>query len=639
MNKNAKIIFHVIEDNKYPSKLLKVQFSFLKEKITNLNFPYLLKDQYFSKLKDKIKTKIFLFLEKIKIEFPLTLYYGENHITIFKSKKIGVCYEIIKQLSYENKNENEIKEITFQYDKSNKFTISYFDTLDNIYRKRILVVNVPIILDLKNINFNKIKNGLSYKISIFPSNYALIQRIKEVVEHKIIEIDNETISDINIKIPMIFDSKTKSEEKEKLYNEIKEKVLSSKKYFNQDLIKLKKKDWDFYSYSSFYNFYRFHLLVLSKNEDINILNYFKKAIKIFEDINLQLVNLKLSDYEKILALCSLHNSLIIDCYDENNKNHDCGEYYLIDTKNIDYKCYKLSLEFINKIINNLREDSAIFYPILEANSGFSKNINSDDEKEIFEISMLNIENIKNHLLSLIPRIIFRVKNYNFKSKSEVIIKTTGTIFLYETTIFNNNLKLDIEDILDKYPEDSAIIISFTILHELFMHKKLRDNDEFVSGRETPAKFIGKKFKIENFYYTNIKNNLDCLSIYNKDENKLKQPSEDGECGRMFEYFFETPAFHTIYFLKNFLGLGELLNKVNLFVHKDFEELQKFILDKFKNDKLTPLMICKLLGIKENKILEYNEKKDIDINDNENNNKNFILDEYIKEIIKTAKIQI
>ena len=51
------------------------------------------------------------------------------------------------------------------------------------------------------------------------------------------------------------------------------------------------------------------------------------------------------------------------------------------------------------------------------------------------------------------------------------------------------------------------------------------------------------------------------------------------------------------------------------------------------------MICKLLGIKENKILEYNEKKDIDINDNENNNKNFILDEYIKEIIKTAKIQI
>ena len=54
------------------------------------------------------------------------------------------------------------------------------------------------------------------------------------------------------------------------------------------------------------------------------------------------------------------------------------------------------------------------------------------------------------------------------------------------------------------PEDAAVIISFVILHEIFMHKKLRSNYDFIQRKETPSKFIGPNFEIKNFYYSKKK---------------------------------------------------------------------------------------------------------------------------------------
>jgi hypothetical protein len=45
--------------------------------------------------KDEFKTNIFLTTENNKIKFLITLYYGENHISIFKSNNIGGCFEVI----------------------------------------------------------------------------------------------------------------------------------------------------------------------------------------------------------------------------------------------------------------------------------------------------------------------------------------------------------------------------------------------------------------------------------------------------------------------------------------------------------------------------------------------------------------
>ena len=102
-----------------------------------------------------------------------------------------------------------------------------------------MAVNVPINIDLNNINFQKIKNLLSYKISIFPSNNVLVQEIKTDVEHKSLIIEKDIKDFINKNVPIIFDNKITKEERNKLYKEINNKISPHKEYFRQDLIKLK----------------------------------------------------------------------------------------------------------------------------------------------------------------------------------------------------------------------------------------------------------------------------------------------------------------------------------------------------------------------------------------------------------------
>ena len=60
----------------------------------------------------------------------------------------------------------------------------------------------------------------------------------------------------------------------------------------------------------------------------------------------------------------------------------------------------MAFEFISNIIDNLKENSYIMLPLLQANSGFDKNINSDDDKDIFQLFMINA-NMKKRDLKLL----------------------------------------------------------------------------------------------------------------------------------------------------------------------------------------------------------------------------------------------
>jgi hypothetical protein len=256
------------------------------------------------------------------------------------------------------------------------------------------------------------------------------------------------------------------------------------------------------------------------------------------------------------------------------------------------KCYNLVYKFINDIIDNLKENSFIFLPILQVNSGFSKDINSNDEKEIFELSMININMIKRHLKSLLPKIIFIIRHPIIELERASTDKMTGNIFIYESSIFKNNINKRIDDIINNYPEDAAVIISFVILHEFFMHKKIRSNPEVIPGRETPSIFIGPKLDIKNFYYSNNKHNLDPLSVYNKSDDKNNKIPKDGECGRMLEYFFENEKFEVIRSLKKYLGFGDLLNKVNLIVAENLDDLHLYVKNKIEKGEAQLLYVDK-----------------------------------------------
>jgi hypothetical protein len=77
-------------------KYFNVELEFYGNEAINLNKRFIIDDRFFSKIKDKFKTNIILNVDNNQFKFVITLYYGENHITIFKSQNIGVCYEIIQ---------------------------------------------------------------------------------------------------------------------------------------------------------------------------------------------------------------------------------------------------------------------------------------------------------------------------------------------------------------------------------------------------------------------------------------------------------------------------------------------------------------------------------------------------------------
>ena len=147
-------------------------------------------------------------------------------------------------------------------------------------------------------------------------------------------------------------------------------------------------------------------------------------------------------------------------------------------------------------------------PLLQVNSDVNEDYDSVNKEKIFDISMLNLEMIKKNLESVIPKLIILVRNpfiKNIRGSTDVL---TGTVFVYESTIFKNDIGKSYDELINEKPNDCAIIVSFLLLHEIFMHKNLRANCNFLKGKETPSKFIGRGFTIKNFYYTTNKKNKD-----------------------------------------------------------------------------------------------------------------------------------
>ena len=90
------IVFHIIDDKEGKIECFSIELQFLGKSKINLNEKLIIDQKYFPKSKDKFSTKIILNVNKKSYQFIITLYYEENHITIFKSLKIGIAYEIIQ---------------------------------------------------------------------------------------------------------------------------------------------------------------------------------------------------------------------------------------------------------------------------------------------------------------------------------------------------------------------------------------------------------------------------------------------------------------------------------------------------------------------------------------------------------------
>ena len=432
------------------------------------------------------------------------------------------------------------------------------------------------------------KEKSSYKINIL-SNDAAVQENSKFLYEKIKMNDFEKMKEICIWIDKI----TQDKDLNKI-SKITKELVPYENYFNQNLMNKGEYQWNIEEFKFYFYYFKFKLFLLHAcSFDNRKVDYYSSALKIYSNIYEDLTNItNISFYEKICAITSLYQRLKGDAENKENKKYIIGKYTLLNMNNInnDNICYKLVKDFINKIIENLEEKSFIFLPLLQANSGFNKYLNSDDEKEVFELSMINIDMFKKHLKLLFPKLIFLIRHPMIESKRSSTDKMTGNIFIYESSIFRNNLSKSVDEIIKSNPEDAAVTISFVILHEFFMHKKIRSNPDFIPGKETPPKFIGPKLDIKNFYYSNDKKNLDPLSVYNKNENEnINKITKEGECGKILAYFLENSNFEIIHYLKKYIGFGDLLEKVDLIVDENLDRLHSYVKSKIANGEARPLL--------------------------------------------------
>lgn len=606
----AKIFFHLIEEEKVnPPLAFSVHFEFDKKRIINTDIPFEIEDKYFSKIKDKLLTFIILNIDDIQIKFLITLYYAINHITIFKTKRIGVLYEIIQIVAYDEETQL-LNQITFDDCKKNKIKVENYDTIGNKFRERFLIVNCPVKIDLP-IKFNNIKEHSSYKIVILPKNIILVHEIKEPGKIIKVNLDLNEFLVIQKRIEKLFEKYDKKE-----MEDISIKLKKYDIYFRQNLLNKEDFEWKYDELCAFYFYHAFHLFILSKTEkQTRKMRYYRLSLNSFKENYMKLFSFyELNIYDKILAVVSLYLILTFDSRRDENKNFILGEYELIISSNLKYECYKYAFEFINKIIDELKEDSFIFLPLLQVNSGYSLDLNTDGEKkEIFELSMINVKMIQRHLKYLMPKFIFKVNHPSIQDTRGATFPTTGIIFIYETSIFNNNINYEIEDYKNLRPKDAAINVSFTLSHEMFMHKKLRAEPSSDEGKKTPTKFIGKQFAIESFFYSQGTSSI--LAIYTKNKKKLNTEPSKGESGRIFEYFFEIKDKYgkesqIISILKKYYGFGDLIDKVELIVNTSVKQLHEFINQQIRDNKAGPLVETKILNVK---------RKRSQLNDNTLNN--------------------
>ena len=208
-------------------------------------------------------------------------------------------------------------------------------------------------------------------------------------------------------------------------------------------------------------------------------------------------------------------------------------FYDLNTPETIYNEAKL---FNEEFIEKLTEKSEIFLYLLQINSGSS--INKLTNELTARISMLKIDQIKEHLRNSLPNYIIRIKNYcNFAG---LTFNETQCTFISEVNLFGNfldNQELKGGDTDPKY--NKRLILSNLFQHERFGHVKFSMNFySFKQDKENSDNEYDEPLSPRQFYQTKLeekekKENLievvEILDVYNK---KIKK----GESGIAFNVF-------------------------------------------------------------------------------------------------------
>ena len=575
----SKLIINFVKNpklKKYYDSLIFLKKSYpIKNKTLEIDID----DKYFNDLREKIVVDFSLVPLDIlsdPIQYKMNIFYGINKAYCFLTEvnKILIEYSFIdeQRIFYDD---YELKE----YD-------------GNGLVKRIVLINSPYVLDIYNkrvtflnltILFDKALN--SFEINDFDYSNLLFGVRPIKVEEKYCVINDikkqkQELEKLFLDLKQLIEKKIEDKNKYKnIFNNlnIKEYTInfSQKKNLLED--EFKSKD-DYYVMFLYWIWYSIKSSYLNEKYNCKI-----SIIDIFNNINnfygLYLKDEKLKIYQKVLLFCS-HVSFFLE-------KNSVEEYkaanleYIKKEDIIKESIYKLSFNFLDEFISELNEKSYLLFPLLMLDSG---NFYDFKKKDIYGFNRESCNVVKAHLRELIPEIFFE---YNdkvdiVKEENGFNYKGFGVVFINRLAIFKN---LKISPSKEKYKDDNekrvfkhyGMLASKTLMHESFCHNKiLFDKKERVIS---PSQFYNRKKTLVLMIPVSSNQKEEQNIKYFKSLNKKLS----GESGKFFEYFFGkyTNNVLVIDLIFKIDYIGNLLDNVKYFVKEDLQELQKYIINKYK----------------------------------------------------------
>ena len=573
----------------------------------------------FNDFKEKIVVNLTVFPIDIlseAINYKINIFYGINRAYFFLT---------------------EDNEYLIEYNYIDNQKIFYKDLELNEYDgnglvKRIVLINPPTFLKISNksVTFSYTIKKLindehnSFEITDFDFEKSLfgVRVIQEEKKFSIIsdmkkqkhKLEN-FVNDLKKYIDQNIEDKNKYE---KLYEDHKNiEVIDLN--FSQKKIVLNE---EFQTNNDYYLMFLYWIWYSIKS------SYIKKDYKcnytikeIFNNIN-KLYDLYSKDKDlKIYQKIMLFYSNVAFFLAQN----DIKKYIATDLKYIKRKdiknesVYKMSFDFLENFISKLNEKSYLFFPLLMLDCG-DYNYSIDDEY-IYGYNRESCDVIKSHLNELIPDIFFEYseKGNIIEEESGFNYKYFGITFLNRLTIFKSLKK---NPSLETYKNESekrifkhnGMLASKTLMHESFGHNKMIFNkkDKTIS----PSKFFDRKKRLVKMVSVTSHEKDD---INNEIFKSLNGKSK-GENGKFFEYFFgkyENNLIIDLLFQIN--DIGNLLDNVDYFVKDNLEDLQKYIINKYK--------------ITKNKKIKYDDKNLSFEDENKKMEEIIVKEEKINEIEK------
>lgn len=571
---------------------------------------------YYNEIFDFYLEEISLFPE-LSFEYPIyknkinNIYidnYDKNNINSINdsfnnNETVHISLEIIFQSI---KNDLLPKKIVYD----NK-ELTCFDTFQNNLRKRIGLINInPYKLGFINEILEKYPDfkfvdSTPYQILVRIPNegnieYSIanlefsINRLKHKSNHIVIDKKNSLNALANFKENLFtFIENSENENEINLY-EINDLNVKSK------------------SLNNIYSYYKNILCYNDFNsidlELFNLIFYYKEfseIIKIIEDKNkkgsLMAKLAGLTDFNKLyekyisqikeLDINIKDKLMIMKAYNKKFiKSFTSGyEINYIDIVNLneDNKSnpYYKSINFIKNIMLNLKEESRLFEIFLYFDSHVKENllisyeestpkVNNDNinkEKKLhpteYGLNMSNIDEVRDHLLKLIPKYMIRIdsgmkSNENYDSISKIMFINEMKLFKIKSVTLNKIFKKDKKN--DRY----VLPIIIEILHQIYSHCKKRfiDNNE-----KSPQEYRDSK---HNYKRIKIKKKIKPFQI-------IDYP----ESGVVLENYISEKR-NVLRWLRKIHGNNEekQIMNISLWVERDFKKLEDIVENYINFDK-------------------------------------------------------